>query len=49
MQNKLNGIKEFESNALELKIKYFIVNNKVLGPAEVIEHGIKRNIYYCLI
>ena len=47
MQNKLTGIKEFKSNALELKIKYFIVNNKLLGPSEVIEHGIKRNIYFC--
>lgn len=47
MQNKLTSVKTFESKVLELKIKYFIVNNKVLGPAEVIERGIKRNIYFC--
>jgi hypothetical protein len=47
MQNKLNGLKEFEYSSIGYTLKFYTLNNKILGPTEVTSKEIKSKSYYC--
>lgn len=49
MQNKLNGIKEFDFSSIGYTMKYYVLNGKIFGLTEVTSHGIKNKSYYCRI
>lgn len=48
MQNKLNGLKEFEYSSIGYTLKFYTLNNKILGPTEVTsKENLISKSYYC--